>query len=260
MLNSSTTRWAGIAVVAVAALVVAAPLAAQDAVAVDPAHYKVEFENDQVRVLRISYGPGEKSVMHSHPAGVAIFMKDLKSRFTMPDGEATDMEVKAGTVAWSEAQSHMPENLGDEPLEVIQVELKKAAADAAAKEMLSGSGPAWAATYNSGDAAALTAMYWEDAVIQPPGVPAAAGADAIRAYFEADIAGAKAAGLTMNIPEAGAVYVSGDLAFDAGSWSATDASGATVDTGNYIGVYQKRDGEWRYIRDTWNSDSSPAGQ
>ena len=32
---------------------------AQDAAKVDPKHYKVEFENDQVRVLRISYGPHE---------------------------------------------------------------------------------------------------------------------------------------------------------------------------------------------------------
>ena len=35
---------------------------AQDATKVDPKHYKVEFENDEVRVLRITYGPGEKSV------------------------------------------------------------------------------------------------------------------------------------------------------------------------------------------------------
>ncbi|MFC2094014.1 hypothetical protein ACFLSH_00155 [Bacteroidota bacterium] len=34
---------------------------AQDAAKVDPKHYKVEFENDDVRVLRITYGPGEKS-------------------------------------------------------------------------------------------------------------------------------------------------------------------------------------------------------
>ena len=40
---------------------------AQDAVKVDPSHHKVEFENDQVRVLRIRFGPGEESVMHEHP-------------------------------------------------------------------------------------------------------------------------------------------------------------------------------------------------
>ncbi len=45
----------------------------QDPTVVDAKHYTVEFENDQVRVLRISYAPGEESVMHEHPNGVAIF-------------------------------------------------------------------------------------------------------------------------------------------------------------------------------------------
>jgi hypothetical protein len=40
---------------------------AQDPVHVDPRHYTVEFENDQVRGLRIRYGPHEKSVMHGIP-------------------------------------------------------------------------------------------------------------------------------------------------------------------------------------------------
>ena len=48
--------------------IAAAPALAQDPVAVDPDHYKVVFENDQVRVLRITYGPQEESVMHEHPA------------------------------------------------------------------------------------------------------------------------------------------------------------------------------------------------
>jgi quercetin dioxygenase-like cupin family protein len=38
---------------------------ADDPVRVDSKHYKVEFENDRVRVVRISYAPGERSVMHS---------------------------------------------------------------------------------------------------------------------------------------------------------------------------------------------------
>ena len=59
---------------------------AQDPTKVDSKHYKVEFENDQMRVLRISYGPHEKSVMHSHPEGVVIFLTDAKGRFTLPDG------------------------------------------------------------------------------------------------------------------------------------------------------------------------------
>ena len=120
------------------------------------------------------------------------------------------------------------------------------------------SAPAWAAAYNAGDADTLTAMYWEDAVLQPPGAPAATGHAAIRGFLAGDSAATKAAGLTMNIPEAGAVDVSGDLAYEAGTYSVTDASGATVDTGKYIGVFLKKAGKWRYIRDTWNSDSAPA--
>jgi quercetin dioxygenase-like cupin family protein len=41
-----------------------------DPVRVDPKHYKVEFENERVRVVRIKYKPGEKSVMHSHPESI----------------------------------------------------------------------------------------------------------------------------------------------------------------------------------------------
>src|ERR1039458_1525999 len=37
-----------------------------DPVAVDPKHYKVEFENDQVRVLRARIGPHESTPVHKH--------------------------------------------------------------------------------------------------------------------------------------------------------------------------------------------------
>ena len=43
-----------------------------DPVQVDSDHYTVELENDDVRVLRIKYGPGEKSVLHGHPASIGI--------------------------------------------------------------------------------------------------------------------------------------------------------------------------------------------
>lgn len=101
-----------------------ADLGAPDSVTADPAHYKVEFENDKVRVVRINYGPKEKSVMHSHPAGVVVFLNDIQSRFTMPDGTTDDRQVKAGTVAWTDATVHNPENLGDKPFEVIHIDLK----------------------------------------------------------------------------------------------------------------------------------------
>src|SRR5882724_7879342 len=106
-------------------IALAAPMAlAQDPVKVDANHYKVMFENDQVRVLRIHYNPKEKSVMHEHPATVVVFLNDSKTKFTLPDGSTTDATQKAGDLAFAEATKHLPQNVGDTPVEGVLVELK----------------------------------------------------------------------------------------------------------------------------------------
>ncbi len=98
--------------------------ASEDAVNVDPKHYQVEFQNDRVRVLRIKYGPNEKSVMHSHPANVAVFLTAGTSIFTFPDGKKSTTKIKAGQVEWGGKETHLPENAGSRPFELILVELK----------------------------------------------------------------------------------------------------------------------------------------
>jgi mannose-6-phosphate isomerase-like protein (cupin superfamily) len=103
----------------------AAAKATLDPVKLDPKHYKVVINNDQVRVLRAKYGPHEKSVMHEHPASVAVFMSDGHVKFTLPDGTSQDNNAKAHDATWADAGKHLPENVGDTPLEVIVVELKK---------------------------------------------------------------------------------------------------------------------------------------
>jgi len=97
---------------------------AQDAAKVDPKHYKVEFENDQVRVLRITYAPGEKGVMHSHPEGMVVFLTDAKGKFTFPDGKTEKRDFKKGFFSWVPATTHQGENVGDKPFELIQIEMK----------------------------------------------------------------------------------------------------------------------------------------
>jgi quercetin dioxygenase-like cupin family protein len=97
---------------------------AQDPVKVDSKHYTVEFENSQVRVLRIKYGPHEKSVMHRHPNAVAIFLTDINGKFTFPNGTSQDISSKAGQTQWTAAGAHLPENTSDQAFELILVELK----------------------------------------------------------------------------------------------------------------------------------------
>ena len=111
---------------------VAAAALAQDATKVDAKHYKVETENAKVRVLRIHYGPHEKSVMHSHPDSVAVFLTDGNIKMTTSDGKSQDMNVKAGQSQFTPAGVHLPENAGDKPFELILVELKGGATKGAA--------------------------------------------------------------------------------------------------------------------------------
>jgi quercetin dioxygenase-like cupin family protein len=99
-------------------------LPAQDAAKADPAHYKVLSENDQVRILKVHYGRGEKSVMHSHPDSVAVYLSNAKVKMTFPDGKTQDAEVKAGESQFTPAATHLPENIGTKEVEMILVELK----------------------------------------------------------------------------------------------------------------------------------------
>ena len=97
---------------------------AQDPVQVAPTHFKVEFENERVRVLRLTGGPNEKIPMHQHPAYVAVYLTDTRSRITMPGGRTRRVGRKAGETAWNEAQSHASEAVSEKAYELIVVELK----------------------------------------------------------------------------------------------------------------------------------------
>ncbi len=96
----------------------------QDPVKVDSQHTKLEFENDQVRVLRFHFGPHEKSAMHQHPNSVQVLLTDANGKLTTPDGKTTQMQSKAGDVHWRLATTHTAENVGDQPFEGILVEFK----------------------------------------------------------------------------------------------------------------------------------------
>jgi quercetin dioxygenase-like cupin family protein len=107
-----------------ATLLLAAAAAAQDPVRVDAKHYQVMTDNEQVRVLRITYGPGEKSVLHEHPDSVAVMLTDHHVRFHAAGDAREDVVAKGGTVRWAPGGTHLPENLASQPMEVILVELK----------------------------------------------------------------------------------------------------------------------------------------
>jgi uncharacterized protein (TIGR02246 family) len=136
---------------------------------------------------------------------------------------------------------------------------KTAAPDtAAAVTALGAVEDAWYKAYNAGDGAAVAALYADDAVLNAPGSPALRGEAAIREFYAKDAPKFAADGLTDADGPTSDAGVSGDLAWRWGTFKVTDKSGATVETGKYITVFQRKDGKWMIIRDTWNSDAAPA--
>jgi ketosteroid isomerase-like protein len=116
----------------------------------------------------------------------------------------------------------------------------------------------WVKSFNSGNAGATAAIYADDAVLMPPGAPAARGTVAIKAHLAKEIAGAKAGGLTFVLGSENEVGVSGDLAWHSGTYLVKNKAGAFVDTGKYLETWKKVNGKWRVIRDIWNSNGPEA--
>jgi len=85
---------------------------ALDPTVVDAKHYKVDFENEHVRVLRIHFEPHEKSPSHQHMLNrVVLYLNDQSG-------------AKADDVRMSGAATHVEENASDQPADRIAVELK----------------------------------------------------------------------------------------------------------------------------------------
>jgi quercetin dioxygenase-like cupin family protein len=96
----------------------------RDALTVAPHFYKVVLENDRVRVLEARGKPGDKTEMHSHPAQVVIALTDGKFRFTSPDGQTVEAELKAGQAMYLEPVEHATEIMGPTESHNVLVELK----------------------------------------------------------------------------------------------------------------------------------------
>lgn len=112
-----------------AALLAETSLAAStDPLSVAPEMYKKLFENDQVRVMEVTFAPGGKIAMHSHPDHFVYVVEGGTMRITDDTGKVTDAVVTPGQVLWMDAQSHRAENTGSSPLRLTVTELKGRAA------------------------------------------------------------------------------------------------------------------------------------
>jgi len=98
---------------------------AKDPLKVAPTQYKLEMENDQVRVLRSRVAPKGSIPMHEHGLNrVVVFLTDQDFKITKADGSVDMLKRKVGDVTWSGPVTHKEENLSDQPFEILIVEIK----------------------------------------------------------------------------------------------------------------------------------------
>jgi hypothetical protein len=113
-------------------LIVSAGLLAQDAVRTLPDNYKVEFENEYVRVTRVHYGPHAKLPGHTHTslASAYVYLNDSGPVAFKHVGAAYGAVTRKPTTARSYRlyrgidEIHEVENLSPLPSDFLRVEFK----------------------------------------------------------------------------------------------------------------------------------------
>ena len=93
---------------------------------VSPDVYQVVLENDDVKVLNVTFAPGQGDNVHEHGVITYYGIKGGKLQNTLPDGTIKEMEVPDGFVGHgNNIVKHQMENVGDDTVKVIIVEHKK---------------------------------------------------------------------------------------------------------------------------------------
>jgi TonB family protein len=84
---------------------------------------EVLLENDQVRVVRVHYGPLATTGMHDDPDRVVIPLSDLNILETFANGRTVEFQKSASVPIWQAAARHSIESQGGRPSEAIEVAL-----------------------------------------------------------------------------------------------------------------------------------------
>lgn len=106
-------------------LVVAATATAQDPLKVGPNIYKKVLENERVRMLEVTFAPGDSIGMHAHPDHAVYAVTGGKLRVTTSDGKTQVADLKAGDPIWFPAVIHGAKNIGTTSLKLVVLELKE---------------------------------------------------------------------------------------------------------------------------------------
>ena len=127
-----------------------------------------------------------------------------------------------------------------------------AAAPAANKETADQLAATWVAAFNAGDAAAVAALYAEDAHSMPPGGAAISGRSGIESYWRQDIG---SGGIVTKITPGDSI-VQGDLLHVDGTYEVAGKDGVALGKGQYQQLWRRIDSQWKVQHEIWRLDPS----
>jgi uncharacterized protein (TIGR02246 family) len=148
-----------------------------------------------------------------------------------------------------------PKNLGDAMIRIVPIATAivfyATSALAQSKATIDKLNDAWCAAFNKGDAAAVAAMYTDDATVLPPGAPMVKGATAIKDLWAAQANALGDAKLTtVELHTMGEV-----MAYEIGTVTAkTKASPPQDVAGKYVVVWRRSGTSWKIAADIFNLD------
>jgi hypothetical protein len=100
--------------------------AARDPLALDPRHFKLEIDNNQVRVLRLRLGKGERTPLHEEVfEQLLVPLTPAQLKTADAKRRVTEVTYKQAELQWLAPGSEAEENAGGKPYEALIVEFKK---------------------------------------------------------------------------------------------------------------------------------------
>ena len=91
----------------------------------DPGMHKVLVDNETITATEVTYGPGQKTNSHTHPAAFLYAFTEGSLFVTNGDGTTETFVLKPGDSAYLAPQGpHVTVNNGKKPVKILLIELK----------------------------------------------------------------------------------------------------------------------------------------
>ena len=92
---------------------------------VSPEIYEVLLENEAVKVMKVTFAPGQEDNMHDHYPFTGYLLDGGKAQVTMPDGKVNEREFPSGFIAHNgNGVRHKVKNIGSNDMNIILIEHK----------------------------------------------------------------------------------------------------------------------------------------